>query len=420
MKLLSTTIFSGITAFVKVASGFVVTKVISSFAGPAGVALVGSLTNFMAVVLSLANGSINSGVVKYTAEYKNDKRKSKILYDTSLFISVFCSVIVSMVLLLFSKYWSLKIFHSESYRSVILLLGVGMIFYSLNTIILNILNGLGYIKKFTVINGLSSFFTLLLTIGLIYYYEIFGALYALVLAQFTVFFVAVLLIWKKLKHHLSLDFLKPNLKTIKNLGHFSLMVGVSSVCAPLAQILIRNMITQEIDLNSAGIWQGLIRISDGYLLVIQITLGTYFLPKLSALKDWFEIRKEIFSGIKFLAPLFLLMCVLIYFFRFYIIEILYNEKFASMEDLFFWQLAGDFFKVISMIFTYLMLSKVMTKMFIFTEVFFSALYVCLSFVFLKKMGIQGTTFAFFLNNLFCLIFVATVFVKRLFQNYRKA
>ena len=386
MKLFSTTIFSGITAFVKIASGFIATKVISGFAGPAGVALVGSLTNFMAVMLSLANGSVNSGIVKYSAEFKNDSRKSKILYDTSIFISVVCSAIVSLVLLLFSKYWSEKIFHSVKYQSVIVLFGVGIIFYSLNTILLAILNGLGYIKKYTLINGLSSVFTLVLTIVLIYYYNVTGALYALVLSQFLVFFVACLLVVKHLKNKINFDFLRPDFATIKNLSHFSVMAIVSSSAMPLAQILIRNFITKEIDLDHAGIWQGLIRISDGYLLMINITLGTYFLPKLSALKDNSEIRKEVVNGIKFLAPLFLLMCLGIYLGRFYIIQILYSEKFFAMQELFFWQLAGDFFKVLSLIFSYLMLSKVMTKTFIATEVLFAFVYVVLSLFFVLRMA----------------------------------
>ena len=414
MKLFSTTIFSGITAFVKIASGFMATKVISGFAGPAGVALVGSLTNFMAVMLSLANGSVNSGIVKYTAEFKSDSRKSKILYDTSIFISVVCSAIVSLVLLLFSKYWSEKIFHNVKYQSVIVLFGLGIIFYSLNTILLAILNGLGYIKKYTIINGLSSIFTLVLTIVLIYYYNVTGALYALVLSQFLVFFVACLLVVKHLKNKINFDFLRPDFTTIKNLSHFSVMAIVSSSAMPLAQILIRNFITKEIDLDHAGIWQGLIRISDGYHLMINITLGTYFLPKLSALKDNSEIKKEVVNGIKFLAPLFLLMCLGIYLGRFYIIKILYSEKFFAMQELFFWQLAGDFFKVLSLIFSYLMLSKVMTKTFITTEVLFAFVYVVLSLFFVPSMGLQGASIAFFVTFLACFIWMILIFRKTLF------
>lgn len=416
MKLLSTTVFSGITAFVKISAGFVATKVISSFSGPAGVALVGSLTNFMAVVLSLANGSVTSGVVKYTAEFKNDRRKSKILYDTSVFVSLVCSALVFLGLILFAEHWSRSIFHSTEFVSVIYLLGGGIVFYSLNTILLAFLNGLGYIKKFTIINGISSVITLLLTIILIYYYNISGALYALVIAQFAVFFVAVLLVWKRIFKNISSSIFKPDFKTVKNLSHFTVMAVVSSSAMPLAQIVIRNFITKEIDLNSAGIWQGLIRISDGYLLMINITLGTYFLPKLSSLNGKNELRKEILDGLKFLAPLFFVMCASIYFARTNIIEILYTKDFSAMESLFFWQLAGDFFKVLSWVFSYLMISKVMTRTFIFTEILSAVLYTVFSMIFLKTMSLEGSSFAFFLASLICFVFVLTLFRKNLYKN----
>lgn len=415
MKLLSTTVFSGITAFVKISAGFIATKVISSFSGPAGVALVGSLTNFMAVVLSLANGSVTSGIVKYTAEFKNDRKKSKVLYDTSVFVSLICSALVFFGLVLFAKHWSRSIFHSTEYISVIYLLGGGIVFYSLNTILLAFLNGLGYIKKFTVINGVSSVITLLLTILLIYYFNISGALYALVITQFVVFFVAVLLVWKRILKNISLSIFKPDFKTIKNLSHFTVMSVVSSSAMPLAQIIIRNFITKEIDLNSAGIWQGLIRISDGYLLMINITLGTYFLPKLSSLNAKNDVRKEILDGLKFLAPLFLSMCAGIYFARFYIIEILYTKDFLAMESLFFWQLAGDFFKVLSLVFSYLMISKVMTKGYIFAEILFPVLYVVLSMVFIRKTGLEGCSIAFFITYFLSFLMMILLFRKTVFS-----
>jgi len=415
MKLLSTTVFSGITAFIKISAGFVVTKVISSFAGPAGVALVGSLTNFMAVVLSLANGSVTSGIVKYTAEFKNDRRKSKILYDTSVFVSLVCSLLVFLGLVIFAEHWSRSIFHSTEYVSVIYLLGGGIVFYSLNTILLAFLNGLGYIKKYTVINGISSVITLLLTVLLIYYYNISGALYALVITQFAVFFVAVLLVWKRIFKNISPSIFKPDFKTIKNLSHFTVMAVVSSSAMPLAQIIIRNFITKEIDLNSAGIWQGLIRISDGYLLMINITLGTYFLPKLSSLNAKKEVRKEILEGLKFLAPLFLVMCAAIYFARFYIIDILYTKEFSAMESLFLWQLAGDFFKVLSLVFSYLMISKVITKGFIFTEVMSAVGYVILSMFLIKLRGLEGVSIAFFVSYTLCFLLLVFSFRKTLFQ-----
>jgi len=144
-------------------------------------------------------------------------------------------------------------------------------------------------------------------------------------------------------------------------------------------------------------------------------LGTYYLPKLSSLKEEGEIRDEVFKSFKIIMPLVILGCTIIYFFRFLIISILFTKNFAAMETLFFWQLLGDFFKISSWILGYIMIAKSMTKFFLITEIFFSTIYVLLGWFFLKYFGIQGVTMAFALNYLLCLLYMIYVFRKLLFK-----
>ena len=78
MKLITTTFFSGIISLIRISSGFVANKVVAIYTGTVGVALLGAFSNLISIVLTFANGAINTGVVKYTAEYEgnNDKLKS--------------------------------------------------------------------------------------------------------------------------------------------------------------------------------------------------------------------------------------------------------------------------------------------------------------------------------------------------------
>lgn len=46
MKLIKTSVFSGIITFIKIAAGFVAAKVIATITGPSGVALLGQFTSF--------------------------------------------------------------------------------------------------------------------------------------------------------------------------------------------------------------------------------------------------------------------------------------------------------------------------------------------------------------------------------------
>lgn len=410
MKLVKTTFFSAIITFIRIASGFVASKVVAIFTGPGGIALIGAFTNFITIVLTFANGAINIGVIKYTAEYNEDSDKLKALFSTAFKISIYCSVIVGFILLVLASNFSAWIFADNLFANPIRILGLTIVLYSLNSLLISILNGKGQIKTFTIVNTLGSIIGLLFTLVLVYLYKIEGALYALVLAQSIVFFVTATLIIKST--WFSWDYFKQSFDKIlaTKLSHYSLMAVVSALTVPISQIILRNMVIAKIGLHGAGYWQGMMRISDGYLMLITTSLGTYYLPKLSSLETNNEIRNEIFKGYKIILPTVFIGCCCIYVSRFFIIKMLYTDAFIKMESLFFLQLVGDFFKVAAWILAHLMLAKAMTKIYIITEIVFSFLYVVLGYILISFVGLNGATMAFAIN--YFLYFLMMLFVFR--------
>ncbi|RYE13476.1 MAG: O-antigen translocase, partial [Rickettsiales bacterium] len=89
MKLVKTSLFTAVVTFIRIASGFVAGKVVAMITGPAGVALIGQFTNFVSIILTVSNGAINTGVVKYTAENEKNEFKLKKLFSTALRISIY-------------------------------------------------------------------------------------------------------------------------------------------------------------------------------------------------------------------------------------------------------------------------------------------------------------------------------------------
>lgn len=418
MKLVRTTIFSAIITFIRIASGFVAGKAVAIFTGPAGVALVGAFTNFITIVLTFANGAINTGVVKYTSEYTDDEERLKQLFSTSLTISVCCSVIFGLVIAITAPYLSNWVFASNLYTSPVRVLGLTIILYSLNSLLISILNGKGQIKTYTIVNTLGSFIGLIFTVVLVFYYKIEGALYALVLSQSIVFFVTALMVIRS--PWFSWGYFNKGFNRVLaiKLSHYSLMAVISALTVPLSQIILRNMVISKLGVDEAGYWQGLMRISDGYLMLITTSLSTYYLPKLSSLKTDFEIKNEVLNGYKIILPAVFAGCLIIYLFRFFIIEILFTPTFSSMEALFFWQLIGDFFKMVAWILAYLMLAKSMTKMYIFTEIFFSASYIVFGYVFIHFFQVKGVVIAFAVNYFIYMIVMLVIF-RNIFKSNHK-
>ncbi|RZK40527.1 MAG: O-antigen translocase [Pedobacter sp.] len=415
MKLIKTTIFSGVITIVKIASGFVASKIVAMVAGASGVAILGAFTNFITIALTFANGAINTGVIKYTAEFDGDENKLKRLFSTALKISIYCSLFFGIILCIFAKTFSRLILLDEKYFMPIIVFGVVNIFYSLNSLLISILNGKGQIKDYTIVNMFGSLVGLVFTILLVWMYNILGALYALVTAQALVFFITLAYITKSDWFKWSYFSEKFDRDMLGKLGQYSIMTIVAILTVPLAQIVVRNMIISEVGITSAGYWQGMMRISDGYLMIFTTSLSTYYLPKLASLKNDSDIRKEIFKAYKILLPSVILSCIFIYFMRFIIIRILFTTSFNAMENLFFWQLLGDFFKMTSWILGYLMLAKAMTKQYIIIEILISLSYILLSYICVQRWQLLGSTIAFAANYLLSLIVMIIIFGRLLFN-----
>jgi polysaccharide transporter, PST family len=418
MTLIKTSVLTAIATIIKVITAFVINKVLAIYVGPSGLAVIGQFQNFSSIVMTFANGAITSGVVKYTAEHREDIEQKSKFFSTAIIITLSCSIIVGFFLSLFSSYLSTLILKSDEYTSVFVIFGFTIILFALNTLLMSILNGQKEIKKYVTVNIVSSLFSLGFTSLLIVSFGLIGALYALVVNQSVIFFVTLAFVVKS--SWFKVAYFKQNVdkQSLIKLGKYSAMALISALTIPLSHLIIRNYIGDNYSWDDAGYWQGIWYISTMYLMVVTTSLNIYYLPKLSEIKDNSELKKEIFSGYKIILPIVSILALGIYTFRELVIEIAFTEKFIPMLELFKWQLIGDVIKIASWLLATLMVAKAMTKVFIVTEVIFSISFVVLSILFIDNIGLVGLTYAFSLNYFFYLIVMIFMFRKRFRKRFR--
>ncbi|MGJ0321441.1 O-antigen translocase [Aliarcobacter cryaerophilus] len=411
MTLIKTSVLTAISTIITVISAFVVNKVVAIYAGPTGLALIGQLKDFVTMLTNISNGAITQGIVKYTAEYQAIEEKQKI-FSTSIIISLISSFIVAIVLFGFSGYLSELILKDIQYSSVFLVFGSTIFLFALNTFLISILNGQKEIKKYVLVNIVNSIVALILTSLLVVKFNIQGALYSLVINQSIVFFVTLMFVlksswfkWEYFKQGVDKD-------SLIKLSKYSLMAITSAIAAPVSFLIIRNHIGENLGWDSAGYWQGIWYISSMYLMVVTTSLSVYYLPRLSEIQDKIELKKEIFNGYKIIIPIVVFMSLVIFLLKEYVILIAFSKEFMPMMELFKWQLIGDIIKIASWLLAYLMLAKAMTKIFIYTEIVFSTLFVLLSILFVNNFGLIGITYAFSLNYFLYLIMMIFIFRKR--------
>lgn len=406
---------TSISTLVKMCTGLVSVKIVASIIGPAGVALVGQLNNFSTIALSLATGGINSGITKYVAEYKSDASKVKQYLATAFRITVVCSLLVGLVLLLLCKQLSSLIMMTPQYWYVFAIFGITITFYGLNNMLVSVVNGYKQFNKYVKVNIVSSIFGVAFTVALVLALGLPGALISAVTFQSLMIFVSVLML-RKLEW-LRKDWLVGKFKRTIASQYFryALMTLLSAFLVPISQMLLRGYVISEISITEAGWWEGMNRISNMYLMVITSSFSVYYLPRLSEISDRIELRHEIFKCYKVIVPLLLAGFTVIYFLRFFIVKLLFTHEFMPMTQLFIWQMAGDFFKICSWLLAFLMVAKSMTKAYISTEIIFTLSYILLGYTFIRFDGIVGLCQAYLTNYVLYLAVLTFMFRKLLFR-----
>lgn len=369
----------------------------------------GQYLSFSSILTTFASGGINSGLIKYVAEYYNQLNKREKIINTSLFIVLICSAVAGIICIILCRFLSIFLLKSPQYWSIFVITGLMITFNSVGLFISGLLNAFKQMKRLITSQIIVNFITVGVTVPLVIYFKVYGAL-------LSVFIVAPLtaIIYYRflLKVGFNIRKVRPlfDTESFTKLAKFSAMAFTTALMLPVSQLIIRNFVITSISTESAGYWQGVLKLSDIYMGVIFSSLSLYYLPRLSEISDPKELRSEIFTGYSILIPLMIIMCLAIYFLRDFIIQVLFTASFRPMRELFPFHLLGDFFKIASWLLAYLMVAKAKGKMYIITEIIFSASYLVFALVFINYYGVIGITYAYCLN--YFLYFLLFVFLFR--------
>ncbi len=404
---------TAVSTLVKMLTGFVSIKVLATIIGPAGIALIGQLGNFTTMALNFASGGINTGVTRGIAA---NRENTSSLYDhisTALRITVLFSLLSGFLIILLSSFLSRRILGSDEFRTVFLIFGCTLTLYSLNNLLLAILNGFKEFRKYVVVNIVTSITGMAFSIILVLIWNVKGALISYVTYQSVILIVTIFMVRKS-------DWFQPrffknglNAGITRELLGFSAMTFVSAIVLPVAQLIVRSYLTGHLSLESAGIWEGMNRISAIYLMVVTMSLSVYYLPKLAETKSDKELRAEIFRVMKFFIPVMAIAVIIIFLLRDVIILLLFTADFSEMRGLFGYQLTGDLFKMATWIIAYQIWAKGMTGLFITTEIIFNTTLVLISIALIRQFSLAGATMAYLVNYILSFFTMVIIFRKQL-------
>lgn len=397
MTLIKTSLLNAIAVVIKMATMLGLNKILAIYVGPAGYAAIGNFQNAVQMITRFASGAINTGVVKYTAEYYDEEEKQRQVWRTAGTVAVLGSLFTGIVVSVFSKQIAVLFLDDESYSTVFVWFSVTLVFFIFNTLLLAILNGKKEIHRYIIANIFGSLFSLVVTSLLAIQFGLLGALTALAIFPSFSFIVTLYLCYKANWFKFSYLFGALDKKVLLNLSKYTVMALTSAACVPISHILIRSHLSNTLGWEAAGYWEAMWRLSGAYLMLFTTTLSLYYLPRLSELKKPDEIKKEVIQGYKIILPVAMVCGLVIYLLRDFIIGVLFTADFAPMRELFAWQMIGDTLKIGSWILAYLMLGKAMMKLFIASEIIFAAGFYGWTYFFTGLIGLEGVTLAHAVN-----------------------
>jgi PST family polysaccharide transporter len=409
-KLLKVLSLNALAVLVQFVLGIFSVRIVSEFLGPSGMALTGNFRSFTTLFKSISILGLKEGLIKLFLENTDNKEENNRVVSSFLVFFLGFSFFLSILIVLFAEPLSSYLFQTTVFSVYLNYFALLLPFFVLQTLLVTLFNAHQEFKKIVGIQIITNILLFISSFYFIYQQKLEGSLFAIAIADFISFFVAVFFVRKQFSF--SFKFQSHYLKTISK---FIVMALVSAILIPVTAILIRNYIIDNSSLYHAGIWEAISRISGFYMLFFSAGLSLYYLPKLSALKTDDEFKTELKYYFSILIPVFIGVLLLVFLLKEIIISIALTSEFKPVSELLIWQLFGDLFRVMTLAFGFQILVKTMIVKYIIVELFYNVCYLLFSFLLFDFFQVKGVLQAYLLTNALTFFMVLVMFRKTILK-----
>jgi len=393
-------------------AGLVVVKIIAIYVGADGLGRLGQFMSLIAIITTLAGGGISTGIVKYVAEYKDDRSELSGYLGAASLVTVVASLVIGLALLIAAPYLSQLLLKSTEYEGAVRALAFAQFLIAISNLLMGLVNGHKRVKAFAAINVIS---VVLGAIGMAVAcanFGIAGAMYGLMwMSCCTLLFLVP---WYRFGLKFEWKRLMPRWDAVK-VRHFmayGLMLLVTAATMQVTQIVIRQIIESEAGWHEVGYWQAVVKVSDAYLQFVTVILANYYLPRLAENSGAEKTHALVMAAYKFAMPALFLLSGTVFLLRETIIPIIFSKDFLPASAFFPGQLVGDFFKVGAYIIAYVAVARASTAFYVIAEIFQASMLVILSYVVVHRFGAVGATYAYGLT--YAIYFVTCCIAYRVY------
>ena len=385
-------------------------KLFAIYFGATGITLLAHFQNLISLITQVPNDGINRGIIKYWSGANLSSVEKQKYFKAGFFLNIGVLAITLILLYLFRTYFFRDFSMNFSTGNITLLI-LGITLYIVHLFLLSIILSFQRIRIYAIINAAGSILVVITILIVAPKGNLNYALLSFLLAQS----IAVVF-------SLSYTFLKGillpvtgsiSLKEYQKLGGFLLMALSILVFGKVTDFIIRDYAIQSFGMLHTGLWQSVVKLSDGYMMLFINTVGIVYYPQVSALIfNTDELRQYLRDVLKIVVFISVTGLALIYIFREPVLIILYNKEFVPAGDLMPMQFLGDFFCIIAYLLTYIISAQARSMTFILLQAASAMFYILLVYVLSSNFGIEGIPVAHAIRY-FVLAIILIILNKRI-------
>jgi len=387
----------GLVQVFQIVFGLIRNKAIAILVGAQGFGIWGLYNTYIEMVSQISIlGLDQSGVRQIAKNSDNKNYLYKCIYIFKQTILV-VSILSTILSILFSKSISKAIFNSEDYYIGVIIASFVILFNGISKGQRSILNGLHDIKGLAISQIVGAIIGSIVAIIAVYLFGINGIpmfIFAvgLSLVGSTWWFVRKLNIKKEVP---SIVEYKSELKKLISLG---LGFGIAGIIASIMTYFSRLYLTNTFNIEAVGIYQASWTISNLYIGTILSAMGVDLMPRLAKVSD---DNKEINRLVNEQMELGMLVAsigvVAILVFSPIILNLLYSKEFLVGTTIIRWQVLGVSLRVLAFPFSYAIMAKGKSVIYITVQSIFWIGEFLLLVLFSKLFGFDGLGINYFIG-----------------------
>jgi PST family polysaccharide transporter len=229
-----------------------------------------------------------------------------------------------------------------------------------------------------------------------YFWGIPGGLTATIIVIIVSSSITALVLKRKSRHVKLSEFIGPfDRAEFGKILKFYPMLIVNGFLPPLVLIMVRDTLTANLSLHSAGLWQATWRLSEAYQAIIISSVALYFMPSLGERAGKpFELKAQITKTFLTVTAVTAVFALSIFVLREQIVHIIFGKGFSEVSGLMPLQLLGDVLKMGGWILGMALVGTVRTHWFIFATALTSAAFVGITKFLVPSIGIHGALEAY--------------------------